>query len=503
MTEENNIEKLFQDAFENFEVTPPVSVKMEIDKELGPKRRYRFIFWWLPVLILLLTGAAFAVINYNSNSSAAKQVVAASDSNSEPVDSNEPSIKTDSEIRESVTNPEKKSIDPEELVDTKESKSNSDEKNRSSQTGKKQQSVKLKTGSTNSISQNENETTKPLVSAKSKKFLQRKTTIQTKKKTPKKFNKGIGGTLVAVSSNDYKEKGVSGMLDGGSKQNPDSEKTDAADAKEKGGSVETNPVEKDPQGKEKIDSVQKADSLVTAANSVDSVWKPDNPGRVKPPEDNSKARNWMVEIYGGPRFGTKTSKSDFTLKESNAYQIGLGFSRRLNLGPMKYVTLDGEYGSGKESYRSETTTASFIFTGIDSVPVLDSTMTDTLGYTYQNLYDTINTITENNSTSMVTRFAFGLRTQFNFDLGGGFGLAVMPGYYYSMSKFKFSDSSNTSKSTSSQILLGLSAYYDWNRFRFRIGLDTRYELMGKNQNVFIDRRKSFLFSPQFGIAFKF
>ena len=88
----------------------------------------------------------------------------------------------------------------------------------------------------------------------------------------------------------------------------------------------------------------------------------------------------MVEIYGGPRFGAKTSKTDFALKSANSYQIGLGFSRRLNLGPLKYVTLDGEYGGGKESYRQSTTTSSVYFVSTDSIPVLDSTQTDTLYY---------------------------------------------------------------------------------------------------------------------------
>jgi len=209
----------------------------------------------------------------------------------------------------------------------------------------------------------------------------------------------------------------------------------------------------------------------------------------------------MVEIYGGPRFGAKTSKTDFALKSANSYQIGLGFSRRLNLGPLKYVTLDGEYGGGKESYRQSTTTSSVYFVSTDSIPVLDSTQTDTLYYVPFDNYDTLNQTTEVNNNAQITRFAFGLKAQFNFNLGSGFGVAVSPGYYYFRSKYKFSDSSGTS--SSSQILLNLSLYYDWNRFRFRVGLDSRYELMGKNQNAYIDRRKSVLFSPQFGIGFKF
>jgi hypothetical protein len=271
------------------------------------------------------------------------------------------------------------------------------------------------------------------------------------------------------------------------------EDTDPADLKSK---------EKSPQTKEPADSVQKTDSLAIA--KTDSLVKPtEDAAKAKPSKNDSKARNWMVELYGGPRFGAKTSKTEFALKEAASYQIGLGFSRNLELGPLKYVTLDGEYGSGKESYKQNITTNSIYFVGIDSIPYFD-TITDTIpaGYTYYNNYDTTISTIENTRNATITRFAFGLKAQFNFNLGAGFGLAVVPGYYYSMSKFKFSDSGSVS-SSSSQILLGLGVYYDWNRFRFRIGLDTRYELMRKNENLFIDRRKSLLFLPQFGIAVKF
>ncbi|WP_343630995.1 hypothetical protein [Fluviicola sp.] len=514
MTEDDNINKLFRDVFENLEVTPPVSVKMGVDKELGPKVKFRSIFWWLPVLVLLLTGVAFAVVHYGS---AAKQPVSTTlQANST---SSDDEASPESNASEKLNNSSGTEIDSanleQELTENRLAKNSGkvqpDANHRSLNGGRKQQHVQLKKGrmqhenskeifkhsglnekrntaigKSGAVSTQKTPVTKPKIRAKS--------SFRKTKKNPKE----TGGKLATAATGDGKT--VSGTL--GDATSSDRGKTDpAAGGSEKAGpATSSSPKDKELKEKEKVDSVQKADSLATIT-PADSLPEPDKP-KEKPSKDDSKAKNWMVELHGGPRFGRKTSKSDFALKEATSYQIGLGFSRRLNLGPLNYVTLDGEYGAGKESYRSESTTTTVNLIGIDSVPILDSTQTDTIGYTYTNSYDTINSTIENNVTSVITRFAFGLRTEFNFNLGAGFGLAVIPGYYYSMSKFKFSDGT-TGSSRNSQLLLGLGVYYDWNRFRFRVGLDSRYELMSKNQNAFIDKRKSMLFSPQFGIAVKF
>ena len=56
MKEENNIDRLFQDAFAGFEVTPPDSVKATIDQQIGSKRKGGYwLFGSLAVILLLTT----------------------------------------------------------------------------------------------------------------------------------------------------------------------------------------------------------------------------------------------------------------------------------------------------------------------------------------------------------------------------------------------------------------------------------------------------------------
>lgn len=510
MKEEDNINQLFRDVFENLEVTPPVSVKMGVDKELGPKKKFRFIFWWLPVLVLLLTGVVFAVVHYRS---AAKQPVStALQANSKSAHEDKSQAGDPSESLKSASEIERNSTD----------KGQADRESRLTETGKKALSSDANDPSLNAQERKQQRVQwrrgkdqqearlLPAENPNRKSSIKQSGPVATPKKQVTKSRFRMKNSLRSTKNTTKKTGGKSGASEAdengkapvgtfGNTSTEISETGKTPDATEKTGSA-AGTTEKEPKDTEKGDSVQKADSLA-AAVPADSLPKPDEPS-VKPPGKDSKAKNWMVELHGGPRFGKKTSQSDFALKEATSYQIGLGFSRKLNLGPLNYVTLDGEYGSGKESYRSEITTTTLHVIAIDSFPVLDSTQTDTIGYTYNTIYDTVTSTTQNNTNATIVRFAFGLRTEFNFNLGAGFGLAVIPGYYYSMSKFRFSDGT-TGSSSSSQILLGLGVYYDWNRFRFRVGLDSRYELMSKNQHAFIDKRKSMLFSPQFGIAVKF
>ncbi len=493
MTEDNNINKLFRDVFENLEVTPPVSVKMEIDKQLGPKRKFRFIFWWLPVLLLLLGGIAFAVIRNGSSESETNQSRVVSRFNDTSVGQGSSSLDQASE-NSPASNVSK--------LDWNEKQNENESSEELSvivdQRGTKQQ-LTLKKG--NTVRSNQKESEEKGGTSKSGKIKKNAKSGQSTKGTKGavySMSKSEGSIRKNDTSGDSRQKSGTGLTNlSVSPQNTEPANVKSTE-KEDTGLPKDKSVKNEPS-----DSLQKADSSATVAKT-DSLSKPiDETSRVKPPKDESKAKKWMVELYGGPRFGAKTSKTDFALKEAASYQIGLGFSRNLELGPLKYLTLDSEYGSGKESYKKNIATNTVYFVGIDSIPYFD-TITDTIpaGYTYYNDYDTTTSTIENTQNSTITRFAFGLKAQFNFNLGAGFGLAVIPGYYYSMNKFKFSDSGSVSTS-SSQILLGLGVYYDWNRFRFRVGLDTRYELMRKNDNLFIDRRKSLLFLPQFGIAFKF
>lgn len=501
--ESDDIEKLFQDAFENFEVTPPISAKQGIDNKLGIKKKGRFVFWLVPILLLLSGAIIFVVLNDSTHSNSTKhpfssdsqEALVQSDQDTSPTSASE-EINTSDKDEDPAGELKERSIKKEPGFLRTEQESHENKRQQSVSVQREQGHSELKTGS---LQMNKLKLEK-VNSKQPKKSVQNNLKITKRKELSESLKK-------EKSSNS--DAGIDGVKTADSPVESKSLVLDKKDEKQEINQNEAKVFEE----KQLADSMNKvADEIKTekvnlpdTINQINPVQSAENSTEAEQPKTNSgKAQNWMVELYGGPRFGLKTSKSDFTLKEPGAYQIGLGFSRKVNLGPLKYVTLDGEYGAGKETYHQETTMDSIYFAGIDSVPYFDPITDSIIGYNYYNNYDTLTTKIEKNTSSQVTRFAFGLRAQFNFDLGKGFGIGVMPGYYYSMSKYRFSDSLNTTlSSSSSQISLGLSVYYDWNRFRFRVGLDSRYELMGKNQNAFIDRRKSLLFSPQFGVAFKF
>lgn len=63
MKEEKNIEQLFKMTFENFEVTPPSSVKFSIDRKIRKNKRNNRSF---TILFLILCFASFITCNLNT-----------------------------------------------------------------------------------------------------------------------------------------------------------------------------------------------------------------------------------------------------------------------------------------------------------------------------------------------------------------------------------------------------------------------------------------------------
>ena len=100
-------------------------------------------------------------------------------------------------------------------------------------------------------------------------------------------------------------------------------------------------------------------------------------------------------------------------------------------------------------------------------------------------------------------FSFGLTALLQFKLNNTFGFAVTPGFNYALTTYQFSDSLGKVKLASTQLKLGLSAYYDWNRFRFSVGLDSKYSMLLNSDVLYLQQRKRLYFSPQIGIAIKF
>lgn len=483
MKEDHNIEKLFQDVFDQFEVTPPVSVKAGIDSQLGKVRKRRFLFWWIALAVLFIGGIGFAISTQQEAKGDPENRISASD------------IESASPQEAPHAQPIARNTQAGTAPNTSPSHNGF----------KRNDSIVRKTASSDQPAQASRETsgerpiqtTSKVVSNNvSKQQVKRSSgKVKHEKRSKKSFpvDKNQKGNQAAFSNGNTskpaeqkveEEPGEKSLSAKAEKQQGTSQSDIRADSLVKTG-TETNPVQKD--------------------SVSDVASQPDPESKGKPGKEEEKKRHWMLEVSGGPRFGQNTSKTDLVLKDANSYQVGLGFSRNLDLGPLKYVTLSGEYGSGKGKYTSESQTQSVYYVGIDSIPYYDTITGAIIGYQVYNNYDTLTNTLQVQSGATITRIAFGLGTQFNFNLKNGFGIGLAPGYYYARNTFRFQDSSGVQNAavSGSQIQLNVSLYYDWNRFRFRVGLDSRYEWMGKSDHLFIDRRKSVLFLPQIGIGYKF
>jgi hypothetical protein len=211
----------------------------------------------------------------------------------------------------------------------------------------------------------------------------------------------------------------------------------------------------------------------------------------------------MVTLSGGPAFGSRAASEGLSIKEKTGYQFGLGVTRSFNTSLPLAVGLDFEYGSRKENYVQQIGTDSTYYF-LDSIPVYDSLVLDSIvSYQVFQNSDSATFYTYLNGGAVVNRYAFGLSFPITVFQSNQFGVIVTPGFRYNLNSFVMNDGSPTIKLASYQYKLGLDLYYDWRRFRFSAGLDSRYEQLGKNSNLFTQDRSRWMFVPNVGVGFKF
>ena len=489
MKEENNIDRLFQDAFAGFEVTPPDSVKATIDQQIGSKRKGGYwLFGSLAVILLLTTISWWFWPNAAQSTKATSPVIAneqvegsGTEASTQKELSSAPSALKDQEHQSAKTSkPVGSFMDPERNVQPK---------NTETESGVTFSSERL--APMNKKQKNKTYNIKP---AKAKK----QTTTYPNDPIAEIINAKSGTTKVNTLGDNSTQGSQQSK---GTTQKPSDripvkplDSLDAPLAANIGSS--TAPVKTNPAG-------NPADS---SNSSVASNPAPNKTATIPVPaaSSNNQSPRWNIYALGGPAYGMRGSSSSVEVYNKWGYGIEVGGGRQLFSDKQIFAGVDFDYGKSGEQYGEKITV-------IDSVHVTDTILiydpqfpdsvigTQIIDTTYFNPVEQ-QVIT----TASIQRFGFGINGQFPLYSGANWGVLSQMGLRYGQVRYTLDDSlASEYKLNSMQVRLGFFAYYDYRRFRFMAGLNSRFEYHLSAPNAYFDKRSRILLAPQVGVAFKF
>ena len=343
MRETDDIERLFRESFEGFEITPPTSVKTGIDKELKSKRS---LVWWLSACIVVLATIASTLVFLNRSASEKSEAEKDLFTKNNSAESSSGSKEYASNIYHSL---------PSGL-------SHSDKQQTVFKTGKKHpltdQKVQQKTFATRSPKSTSSnpESLKHHLSSKKKAV---KTIL--KKQHERRGSNGKNTTKKNTTSKNA-EQTAETIKTG----------TETLDATTQTGMIESSATITDSISTAEADSSSAQDSLAITSSV-------ENPNPEKGTSGNNE-KLWMASLYLGPQFDLwKVSKPDFDLNIHPSIRTSIEISRQLksNFGISAGLGYNQFKESGQTSYVSGIDTV----TTVDSIPIYDQQNPDSIiGY---------------------------------------------------------------------------------------------------------------------------
>ncbi len=505
MKDLKNIEDLFKESFNDFEITPPVSVKAAVDNAIHKKSGG---MWWLPVLAILLAIIPLAYY-YTSNSKIEtekhpKNSISMLNSGN---DHSNTANSTNSERSSRVT-----VLDSHQKTGKIESKKTEKQLSSSSQKGRKVHT------STSLVEQQKSSretlTTKTSSSKNTKtKSIPSKGNTKVKKQASNKNKKGTKPNSRKKSQRNKvnsEQKGKNNLT------TPSSNETSFSDP-------EINPTENYGEGtgpladgssndeNPKSDSTTKANNVAQNTMSDDSSDKPSLPatsnGNGGKPKPNNTDKNWYASVYVGPQFDlSKTeNKDDATLKTKPGFRYSAEINRTIFSG---YGLTSGiSYHKTEDQYNTYQFDSMYVYT--DTVEIYgEPNFPDSItGYEYVDIYeiDTLHGPSQDNIT--LSSIIIPLYITKQFDLGNNWGLLVNAGATYRMTKVTPKNgplsSSEILTNRNSLIISGrVHATYKWNSWMFSMGMNAGYYVKPPMEYPGIKTARSYL-TPEIGIHFLF
>lgn len=531
MKEQNDIDQLFRDNFEDFSVTPPASLKQQIDANIKQPNKYK-LWIWLSVfaLIFALTGLtyflftnetkhAFTPLAANSNSSPTSLDNKASSNNSTlsaATSSAAPSTNDNANAATNTDSPTKTGTATSVSVTHEYVKTRTEHKTEITSSKHEFSTQGPKKGTVTSTKKVKSTilTGNPIASTTSTSFSSSDTKQASKSTSRSKTGRNAKKGASVNSTGDQSSKS---SADGNTGEKsivntPDAASTPATKA------TTGSPTGSETAATTKKDSLArpstevKKDSLpaITQAEKDSSNNAPkvdQNAGQPKQDKATIANKNWLILLQGGTAFTTKysyTQNANENIKTSSrpGFGVDLAFSRNINIGKLSYVGLNGGYStySNTNAYNFQNQQ---VYTPNDSLPIYDS-VNNIIGYYYPTSDTTIVSNASSDFTTAVTVISFGLQAQFDFNLGKTIGLSLTPGFRYALNNMKNSDATLTNyKPQRLQFQLGLDLYYDWKQWRFIVGMNSRYLMNLKAPAFTYQERNRLQFMPQLGVGFKF
>lgn len=386
MRETDDIERLFRTSFDGFEVTPPVSVKTAIDKEL--KSQKRRLVWWLSALVIVLAtiGSSFlfkGVSNEkqrNGKIILAKNTVQQPDPNGRKNEKQEQNRKNQIKNQNSIQNPEsntKVSASTHQSLNAKKSTTENGQNNAA-------HTSHLKTYSGNTVSSHPSSASNGKVKAKKSS----KSKKQVGNPDTKNANEGQNDNHASTLSS------VKDAIKDIATENKNPQTIAPVD------SVATT----------QVDSSAVHDSTSTAANT------PPSPDNGKPGNENTD-KKWLASYYFGPQFDLwKVKEPDSELRLNPSFRTSVEISRKLKSNFA--VSAGMGYNQFKESYKTSYVSGiDTVFAGIDSIPIYDQQFPDSIiGYDTVAVYNYNPIVNQSTFTNSTTVFYVPLFISKTFDL---------------------------------------------------------------------------------------
>ena len=472
---------MFQESFEGFEATPPDSVKIAIDREIGGKNRK--MWWLLAILFLLTTTVVGALLLSKDETTRTNQNTKLASTG----ESSELSAENDSPEGSGVFKDTRTS---EHRHQSKSIRLNSDNTKKKSIVGSEKQS---------GILNKQDHTTG------SKQKQSTKVGKQTSDKQAKKSGKiGKGGkqnhsgqnNLSATTGSENSSGTISASGNGSSGTNSDGNATGNATAK-----TNEEPTKSDST---KTVAETSKDSLVNklpdSSESAGTTASNSNP----PPKKTSPAL-WMASLYFGPQFDIQHSKYDYkSLKAAASFRPSLEINRSLVAG--YGLTTGVGYNALNETYTYTTSSIDTASTWLDSIPIFDQN-DSIVGYTYFTNYDLDTTVNNYPLSSKVSTVFIPIYLTKHFEFNNDWGLLINAGATFRISSItsptdSFPESLPVQHKTGVMLSGRIQATYTKENWMFSAGFNGGYYLKPHLEYYEFDKPRYF-FSPQVGIHYRF
>lgn len=499
MRDENNIEELFQSSFEDFEMTPPDSVKEGIDQAINGSR-YRRI-WWVSSLIALIGGGALIAYLYVGSETPTQEQLAVK-SATHPTET----------AQDASSSTHLSKMDHSSSLDNNSTSSNPDadfQSDKASQTTSikaisSDQKKKSILGS-NSIGKTNKE--KKAVDSKKTTAINRsiKSSNNTKKSKGTTKKTKVSDSFFPSTDFSSNTKKKQTKVDDRSVIDP-LFTNDAASKEDKKKQI-VNPFSKPDS-----DSLEKKKENVESTKNELLVEKPSDSSEtdispnVKP--TIAKPNYWMASLYAGPQFGLNSKGNDplRSITEKTGSRFSVELNRTLFRG--YGVTTGFGYGTNSESYQlTQLSIIDSILIGQDSTPIYDLQFPDSIiGYNYFNLYTSDTTKTVSTQLSQVRTIGIPLFVTRQFMFSEKWGLLVNAGAVFNFYKVTLGTSNGLAVPTINDFSINVAARlqltYKFGNWMLSAGVNGGWDMKPALMYQGLDRKRYFL-TPQIGLHFTF